>query len=100
MVLPLPPPVAALAAVRSKEVFLLLLIHCLLLPHCLWGVLCLMFVYLSSTLCPPCAISLTLIVFLVPLNCDCKCSMALPLGVVGQSAVCDCGISWSYSLAL
>ena len=44
MVLPLncinpppPPPLVALAAVCSKEV-VLLLIHCLLLPHCLWGV--------------------------------------------------------------
>ena len=40
MVLPLncinPPPLVALAAVCSKEV-VLLLIHCLLLPHYLWG---------------------------------------------------------------
>ena len=41
MVLPLncinpPPPSVALAAVCSKEV-VLLLIHCLFLPHCLWG---------------------------------------------------------------
>ena len=30
--------------------------------------------------------------------CDCKCSVVLPFGDVGCSAVCDCGISWSYSL--
>ena len=28
----------------------------------------------------------------------CKCSVTLPYGAVGWSAVCDCGISWSYSL--
>ena len=28
----------------------------------------------------------------------CKCSVTLPQGAVGLSAVCDCGISWSYSL--
>ena len=26
------------------------------------------------------------------------CNMALPCGAMGVSAVCDCGISWSYSL--
>ena len=30
--------------------------------------------------------------------CYCKCSMALSNGVTGWSAVCDCGISCSYSL--
>ena len=33
----------------------------------------------------------TLIVFLM--SCDCKCSVALPHGAVGWSAVCDCGTS-------
>ena len=49
-----PPPLVALAAVCSKEV-VLLLIHCLLLPHCLWGGggLCLMLVFISITLCHP-----------------------------------------------
>ena len=28
----------------------------------------------------------------------CKCPVALPHGAVSWSAVCDCGISWSYSL--
>ena len=36
-----------------------------------------------------------LIVFL--LSCDCKCSVYLPHGVVGWSAVCDCGIFWTLS---
>ena len=36
----------ALAAVCSKEVVLLL-------PHCLWGDLCLMLVFISITLCHP-----------------------------------------------
>ena len=26
--------------------------------------------------------------------------MALPCGVMGLSAVCDCGISWSYTLTI
>ena len=36
------------------------------------------------------------IVFLVA--CDCLYSLPLPYGAVGWSVVCDCGISWSYSL--
>ena len=31
---------------------------------------------------------------------DCYCSVALPNGVVGWPAVCDCGISLSYSLSI
>ena len=38
----------------------------------------------------------TVIVFL--LSCGCYCSVFLPQGFLGWSAVCDCGISWSYSL--
>ena len=37
----------------------------------------------------------TLIVFLM--SCGCKCYVTLPHGVVGGSAVCDCGIFWSYT---
>ena len=32
------------------------------------------------------------------MSCYCKCSVALPNGAVCRSALCDCGISWSYSL--
>ena len=39
---------------------------------------------------------LALIVFLV--SCDCWCSVAIPHGAVDWSAVCECGISSSYSL--
>ena len=51
--LPPPPPnhpLLALAAVCSKGVVLLLLIHCLLLRHCLWGfcVLCVLLVLQSA----------------------------------------------------
>ena len=28
------------------------------------------------------------------------CCVALPRGAMGLSAVCDCGISWSYSLTI
>ena len=38
----------------------------------------------------------TFIVFLI--SCGCYCSLPLPHGAVGRSEVCDCGISWSYSL--
>ena len=39
-----------------------------------------------------------LIVFL--LSCCCKCSVALPHGAVGRSAVCDCGFSICGSLVI
>ena len=32
------------------------------------------------------------------ISCYSKCPVALPYGAVGWSAVCDCGVSWSYSL--
>ena len=32
------------------------------------------------------------------MSCFCLCSVSLPHGAVGLSAVCDYGISWSYSL--
>ena len=38
----------------------------------------------------------TLIVSLM--SCGCLCSLSLPHGAVGWSAVCACGISWPYSL--
>ena len=39
---------------------------------------------------------LLLFVFLVSYNC--YCSVTLPRGAVGWSAVCDCDIYWPYSL--
>ena len=47
---PHPPPPSGSAAVCSKVVVMLCLIHC---PHCFVGVLCLFFVLLFSTVCPP-----------------------------------------------
>ena len=35
-----------------------------------------------------------LVVFLM--SCGCWCSVALPHDAVCWSAVCDCGIAWSY----
>ena len=64
------------------------------------GVNSLVFVLLFITLCSSSvamsllweerADCLVLIDFLVP--CDCKCSVTLPRGAVGWSAVWDCGI--------
>ena len=34
------------------------------------------------------------------MSCDCQCSVALPHGAVGLSAVCVCGISLSNSLTV
>ena len=34
----------------------------------------------------------------VCLPCVCDCYVALSREALGLSAVCDCGISWSYSL--
>ena len=39
------------------------------------------------------------LVSLLELYCGYLCSVFLHRGAVGWSAVCDCGISWSYSLA-
>ena len=72
-----------------------------------WGVLCfdVCFVmhYLASFLAlqSSCrekkrATCFTLTVFLV--SYDCLWSLALPHGAVGWAAVCECDISWSYSL--
>ena len=97
-------PTVAKAAVRSMMVVLLLLIHWLLLLPLFVGVLYFVLVLLFSTLfCNHLdgderAGCFTLIVFLV--SFDYYCSEALPRLAVGWSAVFDCGISWSYSLAI
>ena len=41
---------------------------------------------------------LALLFIVFQMSCYCKCSVALPRGVVGCSAECDCDISLSYSL--
>ena len=38
--------------------------------------------------------------FVLLLLCGCNCFMSLPHGAVGLSVVRDCGVSWSYTLAL
>ena len=87
---------------KSKAVLLLLLIRCLLLPHCWCGfcVWCLFCYVLLSVLSSfelyhldreERAGSFTFVVFLI--YHDCKCYVALPRGAVGWSAVFDCGIS-------
>ena len=89
-------------AVRSMAMVLLLLIYYLLVIPLFVGVMCLVLVLLYSTLCPSSfaiilmgkrkrVICFTLTVFLIA--CDSQCSVALPHGAVGWSAVCDCGIS-------
>ena len=37
------------------------------------------------------------LIFVFLMSCGCLCSMYLPHGTMGWSAVCDYGISWSYS---
>ena len=91
-----------MAAVRSNAVVLLLLIFCLMCFPLFVGVLSVfVFVLLCNTLCPF-WFSNRLIeeekagcfaIIVLHMYCYYKCSVALPRGVVGWSAVCDCGIS-------
>ena len=98
-------PIVALAVARSKAGVLLLLIRSwLLLP--LWNsviVLC----FCCALLCVHSSFAIismgkreldcsALFVFLVSHDC----CVALPHVSMALSAVCDCGISWSYSLLL
>ena len=93
----------AKAAVRSKVVvLLLLLVGCLVCFPLVVGVL-----YLSLLCCAlPCVLSSFAIIlkrkseswlffsFIVLwMSRYCKCSVTLPYGAVGRSALCDCGIS-------
>ena len=89
-------PVARAAV--SEAMVLLLLIRCLLfLP--LYGFCnCSMFCFEVLSALSSFAMDgeedagcFTLFVFLV--SCVCYCSVALPRGAVGWSALCDCGIS-------
>ena len=90
------PVLCTSAAVRSKAVVLLLLIHCLLLLSLCVGLLCLVLVLVFFLAGEERAGCLTLIVFLLP--CGSWFSVSLSRGAVDWPAVCDCGISWSYSL--
>ena len=62
------------------------------------------FVLLCSTLCPFWVCNHLeeeekagcFAIIVLKMKCYYKCSVALPRGAVGWSAVCDCGISWSY----
>ena len=86
---------------KSKMV-MLLLINCLCTPHCLcvcvWSSV-FVFVLVCLTVCPfPCSNHLEEkdFVFIVSfMSCHFICSVALPHGAMGWSAVCDSGISWS-----
>ena len=77
-------------------------------PYCLSGFCVWFLVLIFSTLCPSSlhapwrrrerAGCFALTAFLM--SCDCQFSVALPRGADGWFAMCDCGISWSYSLAV
>ena len=78
-----------------------------LLLICLWGFcVCLCFWYALLCVLSCFAIilkrkrELVALLYVLRMSCYCICSVALPYGVVGWSAVCDYGISWSYSLNL
>ena len=74
------------AAVRSKAVVLLLLIYCLLHFPLFHGGSFSGFAMILKRKRKLCYYCLTDVLFY-------KCSVALPHGAVGWSAVCDCGIS-------
>ena len=98
-----PPPHSPVdyAAVPSRAVDLFLLIHCVMfLPLCV-GVLFLAIVLLCITWClfkfcnhidgeerAGCFNSIVIL-----MSCGCWCSVVLPHGTMGWSAVRDCGIS-------
>ena len=87
------------AAIRSKAVVLLLLIHCLFLLQLSVGVLRLVIVLLFSTLCPSSFAVImigkrksSLLNFVLLMSCDCLSSVYFPHGAVGRSARFNCGI--------
>ena len=90
----------ASAAVHSKTVVLLLIIHCLVLLLLFVGLLCIHSCCASSFA----IISLgkremvTLLLLFSWCHVTVIRSLPLPHGAVGWSAVCDCVISWSYLL--
>ena len=90
----------AWAAVRSGAVVLLLLIYCLVCFPLFVGALCFVFVLLCIALCPFWFCGHLeeeertgyFAVVVLQVCCCCGCSVALPRGAVGWSAVCDCDI--------
>ena len=91
------------AAVRSKAVVLLLLIYCLMYFPLFEGALCLsLFCYALLCVHSTCSFAIivkkkrklvALLFIVLQMYCYYKCSVALPHGAVGQSVVCDFGIS-------
>ena len=85
---------------------MLLLICCLVCFPLVVGVLCLsLFCFVLLCVLSSFAIILkrkrelvALLFIVLRMSCYCECYVTLPHGTVGWSAVCDCGISWSYSL--
>ena len=80
---------------------MLLLIYCLMYFPLFVGVLCLhLFCY--ALLCVHSSFAIILKrmrkIIVLQMYYYSKCSVALPHGALGWSAVCDCGISWLYSL--
>ena len=78
----------------------LLLIPCFCASHCFRGGLCLVFVLLCITKYPfeffshlGEAVCFAFIVLLMSCDSECFCSVAHLRGVIGWSAICDCGIS-------
>ena len=101
-------PMLVQAAIRSKAVVLLLLIHCLLVLPLFVGVLCWVLHLLFSTLAPSSFAIILMgmkeVVALLYLSSWCLVAVSVmwlfPNGAMGLCAVSDCGISWSFSLIL
>ena len=104
---PSPPRVAKVAVCSEAVVLLLLLIYCLMYFQLFVGILYL-YLFCYALLCVHSSFAIMLkrksklvALLLLPyrlMYCYYKCSVALPHGAVGWSAVCDCDISRSYSL--
>ena len=93
---------------RNLAGALLLLIHCLILLPLFVGTVCFVLVFVMHY-----SHEVSFLVlqsswreresWLLDFNClpcGCQCSVALPRGAMGWSAVCVCGISCSYSLTI
>ena len=96
-------PSVAKAAVRSKVVVLLLLIYCfmnlsLFMGSLYWSLFWYVLLYVLSSFVIILTrerelVALLLLSFRCLFTLYCKCSVALPHGAVGWSAVCDYGIT-------